>query len=203
MTEKEFIEQLVAIRKSKGISQQRISTGTGIPPVNVRHMEDLSFSPRLDTIIKYVKLLGKNISLKKRKPFLINDSSDFARFIENLSKTISLKEISEKAGCAKVTLANYRENPGKSSLKIFIDIVCVAAGYNIEIVDNVKEEPIMPDQFFKMGGVAKIGKRTICDISSFMSYDGECDRASFNLNGETYEFSNAGKSFKISCFVRK
>ena len=202
MTEKEFIDQLVAIRKENGIAQLSSALAMGIQPQKIKRLENATSTPRLDTVMLYLNYFGKNIALKKRKPFIVHDTSDISRFIENVFEKTSAIEISKIAGCAIETVKSCGRNPGKVSLKIFIDI-CTAIGYSIEIVDKNEEEPIMPDQFFKMGGVATIGKRTICDILSFMSYDGECDRASFNLNGETYEFSNAGKSFKISCFVRK
>lgn len=59
-------KQLIETRLSKGITQEQIAKLLGTSKSNISRMESLNntYSPNLDTLIKYASALGLNVGLR-------------------------------------------------------------------------------------------------------------------------------------------
>lgn len=58
-----IIEELVAERKSQKLTQQDIADKSGMKAPNVTRIESKKYSPSLDVLIRYARVLGKDVEI--------------------------------------------------------------------------------------------------------------------------------------------
>ena len=67
MIEENIINTIISTRKKKGLTQSDVATKTGLKQSAVTRVENMSNSPRLDTLIKILYVLGLKIEIKPIK----------------------------------------------------------------------------------------------------------------------------------------
>lgn len=67
MIEENIINTIILTRKKKGLTQSDVATKTGLKQSAVARVENMAHSPRLDTLIKILYVLGLKIEIKPIK----------------------------------------------------------------------------------------------------------------------------------------
>ena len=58
------VDELVALRKEKHMTQQDIADATGMKRANVARVEGKKFTPTIDVLMRYAECLGAEIEMK-------------------------------------------------------------------------------------------------------------------------------------------
>lgn len=58
------VDELVALRKAKHMTQQDIADATGMKRANVARVEGKKFTPTIDVLMRYAECLGVEVEMK-------------------------------------------------------------------------------------------------------------------------------------------
>ena len=61
---RDIVDQLIRIRKDKGLSQQEVADAAGLPRANISRIERKLYTPTLAVLSKYAAGLGKKLRLE-------------------------------------------------------------------------------------------------------------------------------------------
>lgn len=60
----DIVDQLIEVRKSKGMSQQDVADASGLPRANISRIERKLYTPTIAVLSKYALGMGKKIRLE-------------------------------------------------------------------------------------------------------------------------------------------
>src|SRR5574344_1177190 len=101
MREQVFINEVVNIRKSNGISVYAIAKMMGITTSKVSIMENMWHTSRLMFVVSYLKQFGYSIYIQKRKPVEIVSIESFSKVVKMYKDSKEGAPIYKLANCTR------------------------------------------------------------------------------------------------------
>lgn len=110
--DRKMLADLVALRKSRGVSQDALARRIGVSQATISEFERLGNDPKLSTIRRYARALGAMIRHQVDRDGVVDGSEDLTHFAASgVSTTLTAAALARRAAEHRTSTMHWNSGP--------------------------------------------------------------------------------------------